>query len=1071
MLQVQKCASFRQLIEKVGRTTVMTGKALHSTRMPAGLRQLFFLVVLCLFALPVWAQFDTGTINGTVTDPSGAAVAGAQVTVTNTATGQTSTATTNSTGFFTVSALPFGNYVVSAESKGFSLAKSPVVNLNVRAIVHVNLAMAIAGENQKIEVTGTQSTVNTETSATGTRLNEKQVTSLPMNGRDVSNFLEVAQGSVSSTGFFQGSVNGLENIFTGLNVTVDGQNASRGDLNGYLDTEGQELARVTRASLDSIQEIDFTNNGYGAEHGRSLGPQMNIITKSGTNGFHGTAFEYLRNDALDAKDFFNTGPAVPLRLNQFGGNLGGPIVKNKLFFFVNYEGDRTHITNINSLYQIPSAFVRSQITDPRMAPVVAQMAPLPAGCTGIPAPSFCAVPGSEDPSNPAGGAQLVYSPAALQDRLREDTGSIRVDYNPSQSDRMFFRYNINDSLTNHTFGLNQGQVSPQKLRTQLGKFDETHVFSPSLLNQFSISINRFFSDTNSNTPQPLVGFSGFFVNLGSLPGPNTFNQVTPFNVFEVFDSVSKTAGRHTIRAGVQFRANQLNEWLRPQQTYFFGSFHDLETDNPFVLSKIGFPNFVGITSQNYGFYVQDNWKVLPNLTLDFGLRYDYNTVWRERHDQQQNFDIASQALLPASQDAYTAPKSDFAPRLGISWDPWGTGKNVFHAYAGMFYMPMQFSFGLVTNIPEFQSYNVNVFDAFFGGFSIAYPSPNPPLQPGTANVTAFPQNPRDPMSTNWLVGYERELAPGTVLGVNYTGNKAVHMQAAINFAAVNVNPANTVTQARPHSGFANENLAADNLFSTYNALQVQLKRKAGRMNFEANYTWSHEIDDLVNVFSGWSNPLNPSADVASGDWDVRHNFTGSIVYTFPDTTFSNRFARALVNGWETGNVVQIRSGLPTNVQLISGFFGLPMRPDFVSGQSPTMGSGDWPKGNFNPNAFTIPPGFNGAWGQNQGNVGRNALRGPGFFQWDMSMMKNFPITEALKLQFRTDFFNILNHPNFANPDGGICTAVTPATSTSPASCAPNPNFGRVGQTIADNLGSQIGNGTSRQIQFALKLIF
>src|SRR5207249_2534137 len=261
-----------------------------------------------------------------------------------------------------------------------------------------------------------------------------------------------------------------------LNVTVDGQNATRGDVNGFSQTEGNEQARLTRASVDSIQEINFANSGYSAEVGHSLGPQMNIVTKGGTNDFHGTLFEFFRNDALDANDFFAntlTAPKQPLRMNQFGGNIGGPIIKQKVFFFVNYEGIRQRTTAINSLYEIPSAYVRSQFV-PAMQPVLAQMAPLPAGCTAIPAPASCAVPNTIDPNNPAGGADLVYDPAALPTTLREDSGSFRLDYNLSDKDRLFFRYNIDDSLTNQTIGLNQGQVTPLYLRTQLGSRDETH---------------------------------------------------------------------------------------------------------------------------------------------------------------------------------------------------------------------------------------------------------------------------------------------------------------------------------------------------------------------------------------------------------------------------------------------------------------------------------------------------------------------------------------------------------------------------------------------------------------------
>lgn len=315
------------------------------------------------------------------------------------------------------------------------------------------------------------------------------------------------------------------------------------------------------------------------------------------------------------------------------------------------------------------------------------------------------------------------------------------------------------------------------------------------------------------------------------------------------------------------------------------------------------------------------------------------------------------------------------------------------------------------------------------------------------------------------------MAPGTVLTVNYTGNKTQHMQAGVTFAAVNANPANIVTQARPFPGFANENIDADTLSSNYNALQVQVRRRMGRLTMEANYSWSHEIDDLVNVFGGWSNPFDPSVDRGSGDWDVRHNLTASAVYDLPALAHATTFVRQVFGAWQTSTILQTRSGLPTNIQLVSGFFGIPMRPDFVSGQPIYVNKAHWPDSSFNINAFSVEPNYNGQWGDVIGTVGRNEGRGPGFFQWDLSLMKNFPIKERFKVQFRADLFNILNHPNFYQPDGGICTAVAAATPTSPAVCTVNANFGRVGQTVADGIGSQIGTGTARQAQFSLKLMF
>jgi hypothetical protein len=1016
------------------------------------------LAVVVFGALPMFAQFDTGTITGTVTDASGAVVSRAAITVTNTGTGIQKSYVTDQNGNFVASSLPFGKYEVAIKASGFAENKSQPVTLNVGATIQVNLTLAVAASQESVQVNGTATTVDTSSSMSGTTLDSNQVQNLPINGRDVGEFLEIAPGSVDSTGFFQGSVNGMENIFTGLNITLDGQSAMRGDINGFLDTEGQETARITRASVDSIQEIDYSNSGYTAETGHSLGPQMNVITKSGTNEYHGSIFEYLRNDALDSLDYFET-TKQPLRLNQFGGNLSGAIIKNKVFFFINYEGDRTHVTIQRPLNHTLSAAARAQFVA-SMQPVLAQFAPIPTGCDAIPAPAACVYPGFPD-ANPNLGSDMIYDPASLSNIVREDTGSVRLDYNVSEKDRIFFRYNINDSLTDYTFGLNQGQLSPQKLRTQYAKVDETHTFGPTLLNEFSIGINRFYSDTNSNTPTPLAGFNGFFTDLGSLPGPNTFNQVTPFADVEIFDNVSKTIGRHTLKFGPQIRINRNNEWLRPQQTYDFASIHDLVNNAPFVLQKIGYPGFVGNRNSNWDFYIQDDWKVNKKLTLNLGLRYDYNTVWATGPNQGQNFDVATQALLPLTQASYHAPKGDWAPRVGLAFDPTGKGKTVIHAYGGLFYNPMHFNFASTTNVPALSSYNVNLFQAV-----ITYPSPNPPLPPGTQNVNAFPQHPKDPVAANWLFGIQQEVAHNTILTVNYVGNSVHHMQAGVDFAALNANPANIFTQVRQYSGFANENVLSDGLGSNYNALQVKVTRRAGKLNLEANYTWSHEIDDMLNVFSpGFESPYTPKYDRGNGDWDVRHNLTGSAVYSLPDLKGSNSFVQKALGGWQTSGILQTRSGLPTNITLVSGFFGNPVRPNYVPGQPLWVANHSWPGSSYNLNAFAIEPTYDGTPGATIGTVGRNSLPGPAYFQLDMSGMKNFKITERVTMQFRADIFNIFNHPNFANPDGGICTAVGPGT------CTPNLNFGRVGATIADADGTQIGGGTSRQTQFSLRFTF
>jgi Carboxypeptidase regulatory-like domain len=1029
-------------------------------------------------------SFDTGTIIGSVTDPTGAVIPHASVTITNTGTGIVTSATTGDNGLFTVPALPFGNYTVSASASQFGKAASKTFVLNVGATARVDLKLSVATVSEDVQVTGTMATVNLSNATSGTTLNADQIENLPTNGRDVMDFLNIAPGSVNSTGYFQGSVNGQENFMSGIEVTLDGQNASRPDISGFDETEGNEANRMTRASIDSVQEIDFANSGYSAEVGHSLGPQMNIITKGGTNQFHGEVFDYFRNDALDALDYFAnsiTQPKVPLRMNQFGGNFGGPLAKNKLFFFANYEGLQQKTTQISKLNSVPSAYVRSQF-NAAMQPVLAQMTPLPAGCDTIPAnPATCSIPtGYEDPAGSSAGSDLVYQPSALPTTVSENSGAIRVDYTPTGSDRIFARYTIDNGLTNQTYGIDQGQTSPLALVNQYAVVDETHTFSSTFVNELSVAVQQFHSDTNSNTPQPLVGFEGFFVNLGTLPGPATFNQINDDKTFDILDNATKTAGSRSYKFGAQIQFNRLDEWLREQQEFEFGSFSNLENDQPFVLSKIGFPGFIGVRNSNWDVYAEHDWRAASRLTLNLGLRLDVNTAWSSRNNLQQNFDFATQSFLSPNKPLY-GTTVDAAPRIGLSYDPFGHGKTVIHGYYGLFYLPLQFGANFVANNPAYQSYSVNVFQA-----PIAYPTANPTLPAGTQNVSIMPSDVHDAYSDNWLFGIQQEVAKNTVLTVNYVGNETQRMQAGQNFAGINLNPANMVNDDnRPYSGFANENLEACELSGAYNSLQVGLRHNVGKLNFETNYTWAHTINDMVNFLNNYSDPYNPRKDMGNADWDIRHNLTGSVTYNFPELKGANLLERTVAGGWQTSSIIQTRSGAALNPTLTGTFFGLPTRPDFASGVPIRNPHGKWTgstPGNtfYNVAAYKVETNYNADPGDPStlGDVPRNSLEGPKFFQWDFSGMKNFPVTEKMKVQFRADLFNILNHPNFGNPGNmGICTSITPVPTSNctldPTTQLPEINgaFTAVGQTIAGEDNTLVGSGTARQIQLSLKVIF
>jgi hypothetical protein len=1068
--------------------------------------RLLLLVILSLAGLAAAqsaGNFDTGTITGTVSDPTGAVIPHAAVTITNTGTGNVTTAQTRDNGSFTAPALPFGNYVVSASADRFGKAASSQIVLNVGATVRVDLKLSLAAISEQVEVTGTNATVDLSNATSGTTLNAEQIENLPTNGRDVMDFLSIAPGSVNSTGYFQGSVDGQENFMSGIEVTLDGQNASRPDISGFDETEGNEANRMTRASVDSVQEIDFANSGYGADVGHSLGPQMNIITKGGTNQYHGEVFDFFRNDDLDALDYFANSlsqPKVPLRMNQFGGNFGGPIATNKLFFFANYEGLQQKTTQINKLNSVPSAYVRSQF-NAAMQPVLAQMAPLPANCQGIVGgPGYtgtCAYPtGYEDYTTdifgdvilqPQNGTDLVYQPSALPTTVSENSGAVRVDYTPTSNDRIFARYTIDDGLTNQTYGIHEGQTSPLDLVNQYGVVDETHTFTPTLVNEISVAIQKFHSDTNSDTPQPFVGFSGFFTNLGALPGPATFNQINDDSTFDILDNATKTAGSLTLKFGAQIQFNRLGEWLRPSQTFEFGSFDSLEADQPFILSKIGFPTFADEHNSNWDEYAEGDWRANSRLTINLGVRADVNSVWAARNNLQQNFDFQTQAFLSPNKPLYNGPDVDVAPRIGLSYDPYGNGKTAIHAYYGLFYLPLQFGANFVGNLPAYQSYSVNIFQA-----TIAYPQPNPTLPAGTQNVSIMPQQIHDAYAENWLFGIQQEVTRNTVLDIKYVGNETQRMQAGQNFAGVNLNPANFVNDDnRPYSGFANENLEACELSGAYHSLQVQMRHNVGNLNYEVNYTWSHTINDMVNFLNNYSDPLNPRHDMGNADWDIRQNFTGSVTYSLPELKGSNLFERTALGGWQTSSIVQTRTGAALNPTLTGTFFGLPTRPNLIPGVAKRNPHGSWASSTdpfYNLKAYAVEPNYNAAPGDPStfGSAPRNSLEGPKFFQWDFSAMKNFPVTEKVKVQFRGDLFNILNHPNFGNPGNmGICSSITVPDGGSTSTCTYNPpvapatvgtydinqQFTTVGQTIAGEDNSLVGSGTARQIQLALKIIF
>ena len=992
----------------------------------------------CLFfilAATASAQLDTGSIVGVVRDKSGAVVVGANVKVTNTKTGRLYEVKTGSVGEYEVPGLPAGPYRVEINHSGFKTGVVSGIVLYATDHRSTDVTLDIGSASEQITVTAATMTVNTQTSETGASIDSNKVTNLPLNGRDFTSLIALVPGSVTTGGFGQNSLGGFESTFAGVNVLLDGADATRIDVNAVSTQLGRQESRISRASVESIQEFRVLSSTYSAQYGRSSGDIVNVITKSGGNTFHGNLFDFFRNDAMDAKNYFAT-TTTPLRLNQFGGNLSGPLVKQKLFFFVNYEGVRQVVNNPTGPIPVLTAAARAT-AKPSMKPVLDAL-PLPNVLGPV--------------TFPDGKVRndLGFFESKLRNTLREDTGSIRVDYNASSRDTFSFRYNIADSFTSTQYGVALDQTSPSTSRNHLAKGTWNHIFNPNLLNEIGVAFNRPQTDSlggGGNFPIFQCFFCDETNTFGTAPGPALFSSRRPQHSLQFLETLSWIKGRHSIRAGFDIRYVFTSDALDPQEFLSYAGTSDFLNNSGFSLSTLGHTE-VSLHNTNYGFFVQDDFRVAPRFTVNLGLRYEYNTVLQG--DQIGNFDIATLTLLPKGAQLYNPDHSNFAPRVGFSWDPRGTGKTVLRGGFGVFYNPLLTGAALSLAGNYQQGFSVNIFDLLFGtrtctpALTIAFPLPatlptcTPALPP---NVNALDQSMRDTYSMHWSFGLQQEVVRDTVLELSYVGNRGLKLPAGAAYAGeeLNLSPFGSNVLS---PNFGQIRRLGNFLDSNYHALHASLRRRVSKgVNVDANYTWSHEIDDGVNILTGaFQNSRNPKGDYSNGDIDVRHNFTLGAVWDIPQAHYP------FTKGWQLSTLLQARGGLPVNIALAAPFFGIDqLRPNLVPGQPILSKNYSVPNSQFNSAAFVAPPA-----GQH-GNLGRNAGGGPGFTQVDIALSKTTQITEHLRLQLRGELFNLFNHPNFANPSGLLN----------------NPNFGKSTSTI----GNRVGTGTSRQAQLAVKFIF
>ena len=1115
------------------------------------LRRAAWLALAALMLLPVtsFAQLVSGNLTGTIYDPTGAVVPNARVAVHNDATGVENTATSTSAGEYRVVNLPAGTYTVTVSAPGFSNVelKGVQVELNVTATANATLQVGKAAAT--IEVSEAAVAIDTTTAQLQNTFAAQQMMDLPTasQGSGVINLSLLAPGVATSGGTGVGtgpSVGGQRP--RNNNFTVEGIDNNSGGVTGPLVT----------VPNDAVAEFTFMENQFGSDFGHSSGGQFNEVVKSGTNAFHGSAYEYLMNRNLDAADNLNSVQGVPLHPrydnNRFGGTFGGPIKKNKLFFFANYEYNPVGTVGSTGTVCAPTASGYSTLAG--MSGVnqtnlsvlkqylgTAGVASTPAACLDSAYPIVG--PGNESlngPSSTGVSIPIGLVPLTAPAYGNYENAATSIDYNISNQDSLRGRFILNRTGSIDSSGFPSAFYQTVPANYYLATFSEYHTFTPTLVNEFRLGFNRY----SQNYPvgnQKFPGLDQFpnidIFELGGVnntfgPDPNA-PQSSVQNQYQLADNMSWTRGAHTLKVGFdgwkQISPQTFTQRSRGDYEWTFLS--DYLFDNyPDSLAErtVGGSKYYGDRVFT-GFFATDSWKIRPNLTLDLGLRYEYQTIPYSERLQTENAIANVPGLITFGEPQ---PQSNaIMPRVGIAYSPGKDGKTSIRAGFGMFYDVLYDNQGLLTLPPE-ANHTVDVAGLPQSGF-LANGGILSSANAGTltaaqaiAETSGYVPNGTRPETMSWNVGVQHAFGKDYTFESRYVGTHSVHLsvQERLNEQPV-VNASNalptylsapsqatlngltstlaSLETAYDNGGFfkpAYMNAGFDGGFITaympwgnsiYHGWQNSLtKRMSNGLQLSAAYTWSHAIDDsTADVFSTYMSPRRPedstnlALDRSDSMLDHRQRFSVEALYDLPFLKHSNWFMKNIVGNWEfvpvyyyqTGEAVDVQSGVDSNLNGDSAGDRTIINPagqaDVGSGVTPLLNSAGQTVAYLasNPNARYIQAG-SGALP----NSGRNTAQLPPIDDVDMTFVKNFNITESKKLQFSARCFNLFNHPQYV---GGYVSDVMPATNTtSNGSTQNNPTSGAVHSYLEPQSGiflqpSQAFSSNPRQIQFALKFIF
>jgi len=1013
-------------------------------------------ILLLAFATPGVAQVDRSGLTGTVTDPSGGLLPQTRITAVENSTQLRREGVSDAAGRYEIPELSVGTYTITFDHPGFKTLTFVDVEQVIGRTRTLNAALQVSGGEERVEVSDGSQLLDTNTAAITGLIEKKQADELPLNGRNWAALTAYIPGAIDTGGSNQRSVRFAGRGLDDSNFSYDGI-----DETSIINQTQRPWARLS-IPLDSIQEFRVDTLLATADEGATGGAQLAVTSPSGSNQFHGRLFEYLRNNVFDAPEpawASNGESQQPLRLNQFGGAIGGPIKRDKTFFYLASEAYR-QVWGYPVSGDVPSAAIRATV--PNSSPVYDLINAYPgAGPKTILAPT-------SDPN-------IDLLTCSCTQVVNENSAMLRLDHHFSATTTSFMRFNYDRSVDTQPVSTSATDLEQRVAAPVNGVLELLHIFSPILANEAKFGFNRSTDNTYYLSPTGSAYQIAISAGIGPGFGNLNYDYTTIYvgNSFSGIDNLTWLHGRQTFKAGVEVRHIQLNQHYGEHGTATFANVEALAANQVKKASLTGALPVNDLRKNWFVGYVQDELKMRPNLTLNLGARYTVFQLFNEANGKANPFDFDTcgpQGFCGVGASFGQQNYGDFDPRLGVVWSPAEDRKTIVRAGFGMYHEDGQLDDQNLPAKNEVPSYSVTS----KGSLQVTYP-PDGYFTSSTISPNAEQRDRKDSYTEQWDLSVQRELPENFVGTISYVGSHGVHL---LETNVVNLYEAPDYTTLQypafsPAIGWRGSVGA-----SSYNGLLLSMRRSFSHgLLVTANYAYTHEIDNGSNGSGDGDNlsPQNPlclRCDWASGAWDARHVVNGNAVYELPfgrgkQMLNQGGIASAVAGGWQLTTSALARTGFPVNVLLPSSYTAPDgasgtQRPDLVPGVPLTPPGGRTRANWINPAAFTLPAG-------DFGDAPRNLFRGPGTWQIDMGAAKTIALGERAQLEFRSEFYNIFNHPQFGQPQ-----ATCDLSTAAPTGCTSG--FGSIINTINLNTAivnpiTPVGTGTPREIQFALRLAF